>query len=65
MGKAAAHGTLPAMTRVLVVEDDAAIGRLIRRSLSDAGNAVALAADGGLWITRWRSDQAAHTGFTE
>lgn len=34
------------MTRVLVVEDDAAIGRLIRRSLTEAGNAVILAGDG-------------------
>ena len=57
MGKAAAHGTLPAMTRVLVVEDDAAIGRLIRRSLSDAGNAVALAADGATGLALALSEQ--------
>ena len=57
MGKAAAHGTLPAMTRVLVVEDDAAIGRLIRRSLSDAGNAMALAADGATGLALALSEQ--------
>jgi DNA-binding response OmpR family regulator len=34
------------MTRVLVVEDDPAIGRLLRRSLTEAGNAVAVASDG-------------------
>ena len=34
------------MTRVLVVEDDPAIGRLLRRSLTEAGHAVAVATDG-------------------
>ncbi len=34
------------MTRVLVVEDDPAIGRLLRRSLTARGHVVALATDG-------------------
>lgn len=39
------------MTRVLVVEDDAAIGRLLRHSLTAAGNAVAVATDGTSGLT--------------
>jgi DNA-binding response OmpR family regulator len=34
------------MTRVLVVEDDPAIGRLLRRSLTERGDVVTVAADG-------------------
>ncbi|MFZ0529741.1 MAG: response regulator transcription factor [Propionicimonas sp.] len=34
------------MTRVLVVEDDPAIGRLLRRSLTERGDVVTLATDG-------------------
>jgi DNA-binding response OmpR family regulator len=34
------------MTRVLVVEDDPAIGRLLRRSLTDRGDVVIVATDG-------------------
>jgi DNA-binding response OmpR family regulator len=34
------------MTRVLVVEDDPAIGRLLQRSLTDRGDVVTLAPDG-------------------
>lgn len=34
------------MTRVLVVEDDPAIGRLLRRSLTDRGDVVTVAVDG-------------------
>jgi DNA-binding response OmpR family regulator len=34
------------MTRILLVEDDAAIRRALRRSLEDQGNAVAVAPDG-------------------
>ncbi len=34
------------MTRILVVEDDAAIGRLLRRNLTDRGDVVTVATDG-------------------
>jgi two-component system, OmpR family, response regulator PrrA len=34
------------MTRVLVVEDDPAIGRVLRRSLTDRGDVVTVATDG-------------------
>ncbi|MCA0296438.1 MAG: response regulator transcription factor [Actinobacteria bacterium] len=34
------------MTRILVVEDDPAIGRLLRRSLTDRGDVVTVAGDG-------------------
>jgi len=40
-----------AMTRVLVIEDDAAIGRLLRHSLTEAGNTVAVATDGTSGLT--------------
>lgn len=40
-----------AMTRVLVIEDDAAIGRLLRHSLTGAGNTVAVATDGTSGLT--------------
>ncbi|MBN9105674.1 MAG: response regulator transcription factor [Propionibacteriaceae bacterium] len=39
------------MTRVLVIEDDAAIGRLLRHSLTEAGNTVAVATDGTSGLT--------------
>ena len=37
---------VPGMTRILLVEDDAAIRRALRRSLEDHGDAVAVAPDG-------------------
>jgi DNA-binding response OmpR family regulator len=46
-----------AMTRVLVVEDDPAIGRLLRRSLTEGGNAVFVATDGTSGLTLALSEQ--------
>jgi two-component system, OmpR family, KDP operon response regulator KdpE len=45
------------MTRVLVVEDDLAIGRLLGRSLTDAGNAVMVAADGSSGLSMALQEQ--------
>ncbi|PKQ24124.1 MAG: DNA-binding response regulator [Actinobacteria bacterium HGW-Actinobacteria-5] len=39
------------MTRVLVVEDDPAIARLLRRSLTDRGDSVEVASDGATGLT--------------
>ena len=39
-------GSVPGMSRVLVVEDDPAIGRLLRHSLVAVGHAVMVAPDG-------------------
>jgi DNA-binding response OmpR family regulator len=51
MGPPAGPEYVTAMTRVLVVEDDAAIGRLLRHSLTEAGNTVAVAVDGTSGLT--------------
>jgi DNA-binding response OmpR family regulator len=45
------------MTRVLVVEDDPAIGRLLRRTLTEAGNAVFVATDGASGLSLALSEQ--------
>lgn len=45
------------MTRVLVVEDDPAIGRLLRRNLTEAGNAVFVATDGASGLSLALSEQ--------
>lgn len=42
----AEHGSFAFMIRVLVVEDDPAIGRVLSRSLSDRGDVVTVATDG-------------------
>lgn len=44
--KRARRGSFTYMIRVLVVEDDPAIGRLLRRSLTDRGDVVTVATDG-------------------
>jgi len=46
-----------AMTRVLLVEDDPAIGRLLRHSLTESGNAVIVATDGTRGLTLALSEQ--------
>lgn len=45
------------MSRVLVVEDDPAIGRLLRHSLTDAGNLVTVAPDGSSGLTMAVAEQ--------
>lgn len=45
------------MTRVLVVEDDPAIGRLLRRSLTDRGDVVSVATDGASGLSAALQEQ--------
>ncbi len=45
------------MTRVLVVEDDPAIGRLLRRTLTDLGNVVTVASDGASGLSLALNEQ--------
>lgn len=45
------------MTRVLVVEDDPAIGRLLRRTLTDQGNVVTVASDGASGLSLALNEQ--------
>lgn len=45
------------MTRVLVVEDDPAIGRLLRRTLTDLGNVVTVASDGASGLSLGLNEQ--------
>lgn len=45
------------MSRVLVVEDDPAIGRLLRRALAERGHVVSVAVDGASGITQAVQEQ--------
>jgi CheY-like chemotaxis protein len=46
------------MSRILVVDDDAAVRRALERVLSRHGHEVLLAADGGQGLRRWREEGA-------
>jgi two-component system, OmpR family, KDP operon response regulator KdpE len=46
-----------AMTRVLVIEDDAEIGRLLRRNLTELGHVVTVATEGGAGLALAVTDE--------